>query len=143
MNSYITNCPGSGRLGGIQNILIGQDRIRRGLEELCKALKHLRCENEYEAQIAVVNGIHYIKEGLNMIRTGLCELRIPLDSENLREFREGVRILCNVLKDLCSVLKDICCGRLAEAEKCLCHAIKCAGKGLCMIERGLGDMCRY
>lgn len=139
MNSDRINC--GGRLDGLQSILDGKCLIREGLEDLCKALKALRCRNEYKAEINVVDGIHNIKEGLRDIKRGLCELRCRIGHEECRELKEGLRDICCGLKKLCCVLKDICCGQICEANENLVLAIKMIEKGLCRIEKALDDMC--
>lgn len=133
-------CRGS-RLEGFQDILDGKCSIVEGLELLCRALKDLRCEDEYQAQLNVVKGIHMIKEGLRMIKKGLCELRQSMDRSDRRAIKEGVRDICRGLDLLCGVLKDICCGRDEEAEDNLVKAIQLIEKGLCEIEKALEDLC--
>lgn len=130
----------SNRTEGIQNILNGKSAVHEGLKELCQALKDLRCDREYEAQLNVVNGIHHIKQGLCEIGKGLHKLRGIVDCEDLREIKEGIHLICQALEDLCGVLKDICCGRIREAEECLAKAICQIEKGLCKIEKGLEDI---
>ena len=131
---------GSNRLNGIQNILDGKFNIRQGIDDLCEALRDIRCHREYEAEINVVNGIRHIKEGLCQIKMGLRELRGRIDREDRREIKEGVRDICIGLKELCQVLKDICCGCWCEAEKNLERAIRQIEKGLCRIDKGLDDL---
>jgi hypothetical protein len=131
---------GSNRLNGIQNILDGKFNIRQGIDDLCKALRDIRCRREYEAEINVVNGIRHIKEGLCQIKIGLRELRGLIDCEDRREIKEGVRDICIGLKELCQVLKEICCGCWHEAEENLERAIRQIEKGLCRIDKGLDDL---
>jgi len=131
----------SSRLDGIQNILDGKFDVRQGLEELCEALRNLRCGNEFEAELNVVNGIHHIKEGLREIEKGLCELKGTVNREALREIKRGVCDIREALGALCEVLKLICCGQLCEAEEILVKAIKLIEKGLCRIEKGLDHIC--
>lgn len=141
MSSDTDSSLGSNRLDGIQNILDGKFDIRQGIDELCEALKDVRCRREYKAEINVVNGIRHIKEGLCQIRKGLRKLRGSIDRESRKEIKEGVRDICRGLKDLCQVLKDICCGCWREAEENLVRAIKQIKKGLCRIEKGIDDIC--
>jgi uncharacterized coiled-coil DUF342 family protein len=140
MNSDTDSGLGNNRLDGIQNILDGKFDIRQGIEDLCEALRDIRCRREYKAEINVVNGIRHIKEGLCQIKKGLRELRGQIDREDRREIKEGVRDICRGLKDLCQVLKDICCGCWCEAEKNLVRAIKQIEKGLCRIDKALDDI---
>lgn len=141
MSSDRNICVGNDRLDGIQSILDGKNCIIQGLEHLCEALKNVRCKKEFEAEINVVKGIHFIKEGLRKIRNGLCRLHGMIDREALKKIKEGVREICCALKELCGVLKDICCGRFCEAEEGLVKAIKRIKKGLCKIEKALDDIC--
>lgn len=140
MSSDTDSGLGSNRLDGIQNILDGKFDIRQGIDDLCEALRDIRCHREYEAEINVVNGIRHIKEGLCEIKIGLRELHGLIDREDRREIKEGVRDICKGLKDLCQVLKDICCGCWCEAEENLVKAIAQIEKGLCRIEKGLDDV---
>lgn len=137
-------CGDSGnRVEGMQDALNGKYNIYQGLEDLCQALKDLRCGKEYETMKNVVNGIHRIKKGLCEVKEGLHGLGGRIDNRGLREIKAGIQCICKGLEVLCSVLKDTCCGNFDEAEKCLVEAIELIKSGFCKIDKGLDDICLY
>jgi hypothetical protein len=125
------------RLEGIQDILDGKFEIRRGLDELCEALRDTRCGREYEAQKNIVEGVHHIKEGICLIKKGLCKLRGQVDRKHLKEIRKGICVIKRGLENLCRALNDLCCGKTEEAEKNLVNGICRIEEGLCMIDKDL------
>ncbi|HML36381.1 MAG TPA: hypothetical protein PKA19_03010 [Bacillota bacterium] len=131
------------RASGMQDALNGKANICQGLEDLCQALKALRCGKEYETMKNVVDAIHRIKKGLCEVKKGLHGLGSRIDDRSLKEIRAGIQCVCKGLEALCSVLKDTCCGNFAEAEKCLVEAIELIKKGYCKIDKGLNDICLY
>ncbi|HWQ78693.1 MAG TPA: hypothetical protein VN381_07740, partial [Anaerovoracaceae bacterium] len=84
---------GNDRNQGIQDILNAKSDICKGLEDLSRALKDLRCGKFYEAQKNLVDGIHYIKEGVRKLEKELLDPCQSIDHRTLEEIEEAVCIL--------------------------------------------------
>lgn len=143
MSSECYSVFGSSRNEGIQDILDAKYFICQGLDDLCMALKSLRCGKLYEAQKYLVDGIHCIKKGICLLEKELQGLCNRIDHKTLKEIQEGICVIREGIEILCGVLKDICCEQECEAEKCLVKGIRLVKEGLCIIEKALDRLFLY